>query len=450
MTTLYDYLFGEEQQAAPPAPAAPTTGAGSSLPEYGPHPAPPSTGPDYGPPGSPTPPSAVPDAGRDVEEITEPCTRFQGNITEITSIADSVDVTVAGTAVSAPYWTLGPPMYEDGMNSTHPAAVPTEDGSDLEMSVKIDVTSADGLSGEAELIGTLSDGTVIELKGTFPVTVGEHSVTVKMDAATTKLARHRGNISWEARVPGCGRHIVGRTRVEIYRIIRDQSESFLSAGRPAEALRFIYEKMSVAGTDVATSISASDLTVTSSITTYLHGGHGLTYETTGGAFAYLSSTGSTFYLLDYITKSLGDVVNCYDQASGVLVCGAIIGVAGYTRFVGYKRGAPANATFGYINTTTLVGGIVSNNPFYRKNGTNPVETMLARRTSFGNHQFYMNTDANVIFDACAGPHLGTEDYLTYMSASVDTAVVTATHPTPAAWRAAWAIDDSYINITSIV
>lgn len=436
MTTLYEYFFGEDEAAAPPA-ATPTTGAGSTAPE-----SPPPASP------GPTRPSDVPDAGRDVEEIIEPCTRFQGQVIEVTSIANAVPVTVGGTAVSAPYWTLGPPSFEDGINSTHPAAVPTEAGSDLEMTIKIDVTSADGLSGNADLVGTLSDGTTIELKGTFPVSVGVHSVTVKMDTATTVLARHRGDIVWEATVPGCGSHIIGRTRVEIYRIIRDHPAPFLSAGRPAEALRFIFENMSVNGTDVATSIASSDLTVTAHITTYLHNGHGLTYDIDGGRAAYFNRGSTTFFLLKYIAKSLRNVVNCYDQAAGVVALAAVIGIDGFTRFVGGTRQTP-QYTFGYIHTTTLVGGIVTNNPFYPLYSGSAIETDFSLRGPFGNHQFYMDRATGLVFDACAGPHLGTEDYMTYMEASVDTTVVTREYPTPAAWRAAWQIDDQYRQFTSI-
>lgn len=434
----YDYFFGSETEAETPPPPASTTGAGSTLP------APTET------PVGPTPPSTVPNAGREVEETTAPCTRFQGRIIEITSIANAVTVTAAGSAISAPYWTLGPPSFEDGVYSTHPAAVPTRTGSDLEMEIQIEVTSADGLSGNADVVGTLSDGTLIELKGSFPVSVGTHSVTVKTDTSTTILARHRGDIVWEADVPGCGNHILGRTRVEIYRIIYDHPAPFLSAGRPVEALRMLYENMSVSGIDVALPFVTNHLTVTANITSYLHSGHGLTYDVNGGRSFYLNRSQTTFFLLDYITKARLNVVNCYDQASGVLAFAAVIGIDGFKRFVGSQRSAP-NAIFGFINTTTLVGGISSNNPFYATNGSNPIETRpYPIRTAFGNHQFYMDRARSVVFDACAGPHLGTENYATYMDASVDLTVSLGPYTSPAAWRAAWTIDDHHSEFTSVV
>lgn len=423
----------DQDTDTPPAPA--TSGAGSTLP-------PASAGP--------TPPSAVPDAGLPVAGTTAPCTRFEGAIIEITAIANSVPVTVAGTLVAAPYWQQPGSVYEDGLNSTHPAAVPTESGSDLEMTVKIEVTKAEGLAGEGALVGTLSDGVVIQLKGSVPMTVGVHSVTVKLDSKTTRLARHRGTISWEVDAPGCGKKIIGRTRVEIYRIIKNLSVPFLAAGRPAEALRLAYEAMSVTGLDVATAIPSRDIDVTARITSYLHSGHGLTYDVNGGRSFYLNGSRTTLFLLDYITRARLNVVNCYDQASGVWAFAAIMGADGFKRFVGSQRSTP-NGIFGFINTTTLVGGVSSNNPFYGMNGSDPIVRRDSRlRTIFGNHQFFMHRASGVVFDACAGPHLGTEDYLTYMNASVDLTVIAGRFTSPERWRAAWTIDDHHSEFTSIV
>lgn len=431
---VHDLVFGDDSAEAE-TPPDPNTAQ--------------SAGPSTGP--GPTAPGEVPNAAREVDEVQAPCTRFEGRLTEISSISNAVTVTVAGSTVSAPYWTLGPPSYEDGVHSTHPAAVPTQVGSDVEMDVIIEVAKADGLSGTAELVGSLMDDTRIEWKGTFPVAVGTHTVTVKTDHATTELARHMGDVVWEASVPGCGDHIVGRTRVEIYRIVRDHQPAFLSAGRPAEALRFMYENMGIARTDVALPLVGSELAVTSEITYYLHSSHGLTYDVNGGRSFYLNNAFTVFYLLDYISRARLNVVNCYDQASGVLALAAVIGIDGFKRFVGSQTGGPAGAIFGFINETTLVGGIRSNNPFYATNGSDPIESRpYPVRTAFGNHQFYMDRASAMVFDACAGPHLGTEDYATYMDASVDLTVQIGPYQSPADWRAAWAIDDHYAEFTSIV
>lgn len=429
-------IFG----SSPPAPP-PTTGAGSTLPT----PAAP----------GPTPPSAVPSAGLLVAGTTAPCNRFEGRIIRIMSIANSVDVTVGGAVVAAPYWIYGGASYEDGANSTHPAAVPTQAGSDLEMSVKVDVTKADGLSGSGELIGTLSDGTVVEFKGVVPMSVGVHTVTVKLDRTTTRLARHRGDIAWQVIAPGCGTHNVGRSRVEIYRIVEDTRPPYLTAGRPAEALRFLYERMGAGGADVAGKNPAGIRDTTDTITTYCHGPHGMTYDTFRGGVGFLTigRRGSTFALTDYMTLKgtntnaagtvVPNMVNCYDQASAVLVFAGIMGIDGHKRYV---------EPFGYITTTILVGGIRSNNPFHSGVAALSVlPQMDPRRTSFGNHEFYMDSASAVVFDACAGPHLGTEDYYNYLNNSVDTAMPTPSGApgTAAKWRLEWRYGDDYFKITAI-
>lgn len=410
----------------------------------------------------PTAPSAVPGAGLPVAGTTAPCTRFEGKIIEITSIKNAVQVTAGSATVAAPYWTEPGAPYEDGANSTHPAAVPTEAGSDLEMDIKIDVTKAEGLSGTGPLVGTLSDGTVIELKGSVPMSVGVHTVTVKTDTKTTRLARHRGDISWEVDAPGCGKRIVGHTRVEIYRIVEETTPPYLTPGRPAEGLRFLYETISVGTPDVAGKAVAGVRSATASITTYCHGPHGLIYDTFKGGVGFLANgrTGIVFAMNDYIAKNgtniggasasafpppapVPNMVNCYDQASAVLVFSGILGIDGHKRFVD---------KFGYINTTTLVGGISTNNPFHRQVASRRiVPQMDPARTPFGNHEFYMDRASAVVFDACAGPHIGTEDYFNYLDASVDTAMPTfgGAPGTPAAWRREWIFTDDYFSITAI-
>ncbi len=106
-----------------------------------------------------------------------------------------------------------------------------------------------------------------------------------------------------------------------------------------------------------------------------------------------------------------NMVNCYDQASAVLVFAGIMGIEGHKRYV---------QPFGYITETTLVGGIRTNSPFH--SGLSPaiVPRNDPNRTFFSNHEFYMDKASAKVFDACAGPHLGTEDAYTYLDNSVDT------------------------------
>ncbi len=101
----------------------------------------------------------------------------------------------------------------------------------------------------------------------------------------------------------------------------------------------------------------------SQLTTYLHTGHGLTYDTTSGAPHYggtwpspqaLIMSGGGFYVQNYIDKT-SSKVNCYDQAAAVTVFGRLLGINVQFAF---------SDPFGYINATTLVGGITTNNPFH--------------------------------------------------------------------------------------
>jgi hypothetical protein len=137
-------------------------------------------------------------------------------------------------------------------------------------------------------------------------------------------------------------------------------------------------------------------------------------------------------------------VNCYDQAAALTVFGRLIGIeARYTY----------SSSFGYINTTTLVGGISTNNPFfnttslsyfgnnYSNNHVVDITTLgstvpyaLYRRTydydnilrgdrsSFGNHAYVTlgNGDPATYktYDACAGPITDTL-LTTYFTNTID-------------------------------
>lgn len=397
-------------------------------------------------PTGPTPPHNVPNPMGTAGATTAPCTRFAGVVTQITTIANAVPVTLARAAISGPWWDFGlqtAAMRLPAHHSPKPAAVPTGAGSDLEMTVVITVAVANGLSGQARLRGRIAGGPYWE--GDFPAAAGSHNVTVRLPASTTLLEAHRGDIAWEAVVPGCGTHPVGRSRVEIYRIKENTTPVYLTAGRPAEGLRFIYDNMGVSGTDVGAGVPAGALNATGRITSYLHHGHGLFYDTVQGGAHYLTWGASmSFRLTDYIVKASGDKVNCYDQASAVLVCAGLIGIRGHKRYV---------EPFGFITPTALVGNVMCNNPFYSSNGTTAMVPRLhPDRTSFGNHEFYMDTDSAKVFDACAGPHLGTEDYRPYLEASVDLMMMSPGVEDPRMpdwWRRNWTYTDDRFRIDSI-
>ncbi len=154
------------------------------------------------------------------------------------------------------------------------------------------------------------------------------------------------------------------------------------------------------------------------IAQYLHTGHGLTYDINGGRSKYASSQlGGTMSLTGYIDKSAtiygtaGNVINCYDQASGVYSFGRMLGIS-----VAYRYMSP----FGYINIVNLVGEGNCNNPFYpyttggKIAGDDDADPV---RSGFGNHAF--TVFGGYVYDACAGPQTGTRTETQYVSDTVD-------------------------------
>jgi hypothetical protein len=138
------------------------------------------------------------------------------------------------------------------------------------------------------------------------------------------------------------------------------------------------------------------------LTTYLHSGHGMTYDTTNGESHFLSSTGSTFNLSNYITKTGGNTVNCYDQAAAVTALGRLLGIEVQFRYM---------EPFGYINTVNLVGVGSCNNPFYDNTAYSNDKIISGYtgsdglpRSKFSSHSF-ATLNSN-IYDACAGPITG--------------------------------------------
>ena len=122
-------------------------------------------------------------------------------------------------------------------------------------------------------------------------------------------------------------------------------------------------------------------------------------------------------LTAYINKTVGKrnrlagVVNCYDQAAAVCTFATLFGID-----VQYKFMEP----FGYINTTDLVGLDYDNcnNPFFRNNLANKlVAPDLPTRSGFKNHAFAVFR--GYVFDACAGPALGTQTEAQYVADVID-------------------------------
>jgi hypothetical protein len=101
--------------------------------------------------------------------------------------------------------------------------------------------------------------------------------------------------------------------------------------------------------------------------------------------------------------------NCYDQAAALQALAGAVGIKLEWLFLD---------PFGFIKTTNLLGVGSCNNPFFKSNSTPKVIAQNnPNRTDFGNHAFCeLNSK---IWDACAGPHVGTEDRQQYLTASID-------------------------------
>ena len=186
---------------------------------------------------------------------------------------------------------------------------------------------------------------------------------------------------------------------------------------------------------------STDKDALAAITKYLHSGHGLVYDTVKGAPRYWDPTTGVFSATTYITvpNSAGvtNLVNCYDQAHGVVTLGNLLGpsVNAIPRFT---------MPFGYINTTDLVGVGSCNNPFFNTtNEVNYIDNVTSsgivsysscmpptnrvcgvddkKRSSFSNHMYAIlnNGGTNYVFDACAGPVVGNLDRDAYLNMTID-------------------------------
>jgi hypothetical protein len=163
-------------------------------------------------------------------------------------------------------------------------------------------------------------------------------------------------------------------------------------------------------------------------TKFVHSDYGLVYASfTGGAPEYATNpVCNSFRLTSFMVKSRGPVVNCYDCAGAVMLMSNILGCSQQYQYM---------EPFGYLATTHLIGVIGScNNPFYPDAPNAPIpyaldafrkakiddDALIGTRV-FGNHAFTIFNSK--VFDACAGPHLGSELLPAYVNNAVDTSTI---------------------------
>lgn len=183
------------------------------------------------------------------------------------------------------------------------------------------------------------------------------------------------------------------------------------------------------------------------VTTFVHGGHMLVYDTTSGDVSYVLSlkgraggcgppaiagTSGVFDLTKFIPRSRGRTVNCHDCAMAVTCLTTLVGAP--TKYAYMNK-------FGYIFRTPLIGRGDCNNPFPKAGGgvidklcvgtgamcdTNEAacvsDCTSPKRRSYGNHGFC--TMSVKVLDACVGPHTGTETPAMYTTASIDSSTAT--------------------------
>ena len=170
--------------------------------------------------------------------------------------------------------------------------------------------------------------------------------------------------------------------------------------------------------------AASEQAAVAQITSFLFSGCGLVYDTYGAENAYAdpySTRHGSLFLSRFIARSSGSVVNCADQA---------LLVSAFSKLVGVDARAMVMSPFGYINESALLllpscNNPLFSNPKYDPRSVCPINSPT--RSGFGYHMFVESNGK--VFDACVGPHLGTETLSAYLSSTIDTITTNTTFVT---------------------
>jgi hypothetical protein len=145
------------------------------------------------------------------------------------------------------------------------------------------------------------------------------------------------------------------------------------------------------------------------LTSFCHSHHSLKYDAHNALNAYVAGKlGGRFDLSAFLTAA-HPLVSCFDLLGALVVLGGALGIP--TRWLVEEDDF-------FIKTTSLVGFGLCNNPFFLDENTPLViGANDMKRTAFNQHGFCES--AAVIYDACIGPHLGTEARQGYLDAAVD-------------------------------
>jgi len=336
---------------------------------------------------------------------------LEGEIVEL-SWKSGISAAYNKRQISAPHWEQGVNV-DDGAGSNR-AAVYLFDttGSSTDVEIKVNITRSQNVSGNGRLFATFGG---LEIEGSCPTSVGTHTVSAQIKRLPDKITWIKGNINWQLESASYGSTVSlsNNTRAEIF-VIFNHPATFYTNGVWVEALRFLCDNVSLTGETDETSVAAK-------ITRYLHGSHGLTYDTVRGASRYFK--GSSFNLKNYLIP-LQPTVNCHDQAAAIQVLMGSLGLTTDYIFLGGTQTNPS-PIFGFIHTTDLIGVGLCNNPFFTNSSyTNSkiVPINDPGRSNFFNHGFIKFNGK--ILDACAEPHTGNESPTQYLNASIDYAETT--------------------------
>lgn len=319
-------------------------------------------------------------------------------------------------AISPPHWKEGEDFYGSNSFSERAAVILHKDaaGADAtkEVTVKVEVTINENVSGTAVLTGGIDDLDIVG-DAEVPTSVGVHTVKAKIQELPDSVRWYNDNIDWGLEVADMGQCLgLNTTRVEVFAVLQRPVQVFASApGVWSEALRFLCTKAGVLDAEKPEEALEA-------ITSYCHASHGFVYDHLSGAPHY-GGFGPAFHLNAYINNQGGPLVNCYDQAAAVQVFSAALGIDATWEYL---------QPFGFIPTVSLVG-TMCNNPFYKIPGLDQIHKHLdkpvvpaksrayLKRTDFNNHAFAKFNGG--IYDACAGPGLG-DSPTDYLDASIDT------------------------------
>ena len=361
---------------------------------------------------------------------------LKGGVVEVT-FDGGLDVVKDKAKEKPPHWQLGMKTEDkdyvpkwransqrgSGFYSKRPIVLKVPGaGGKMDVTVKVKITESRNVSGKGKLLAAIG---TLRIEGECPLSAGDHTVKCKIVDMPDEIGWYRGAAVWGLEIPSANMTLaLNASYHEVFGILGDPLKPMYAGGVWVEALRMLCERARVVGTKLSGKKAA-----VIRITKYCFADHDLVYDTYGGAPSFYDPWPATFALERYLKEETSQATrsNCHDQGNAVHVLAGALGIR-----VERVRLEP----YGYIHPTNLLGwagyGKLCNSPFFHENtdamyvprfqipGIPGVPMILAPeyyRTAFGHHVF-CGFDGK-IFDACAGPHLGTEDPAQYCSASID-------------------------------